>query len=128
MMRLKTSLVDLCQAAIQGQLHEIDAEWDERVAVGIVMAAGGYPESYQKGDVIQFPTELPSHTKIFHAGTALNEGQVVTSGGRVLCVTALADTVTNAQKEAYQVVDRVNWSNVYYRKDIAYRAIAREQV
>jgi phosphoribosylamine--glycine ligase len=127
MMRLKTSLVELCQSALNGQLDSADVAWDSRVAVGVVMAAGGYPDSYPKGDVITFPEQLPGNVKIFHAGTAMSDDTVVTSGGRVLCVTALADTVTEAQKQAYAAVEQVNWPGAYYRTDIAYRAIAREQ-
>jgi len=128
MMRLKSGLADLCLAAVQGRLNEVNVEWDERAAVGIVLAAGGYPQSYHKGDIIHFP-ELPlaQHLKIFHAGTDTDsEGNIVTHGGRVLCATALGDNVTQAQAQAYELVKQINWDNMYYRTDIAYRAIARE--
>lgn len=127
MMRLKTSLVDLCQATLQGRLDAIDAEWDSRAAVGVVMAAGGYPDSYNKGDAISFPENMPADSKVFHAGTTKSGGDVVTAGGRVLCVTALADNVTDAQALAYEAVDQISWKDAYYRTDIAYRAITREQ-
>jgi len=128
MLRLKSSLVDMCDAALDKKLAETTAEWDERKSVGVVMAAGGYPGSYGKGDVISFPAECPEGTKIFHAGTKLDEdGNVVTAGGRVLCVTALGDTVTEAQQRAYDLLKEVSWKDAYFRTDIAYRAIAREQ-
>ncbi len=128
MMRLKTSLADLCLAAVQGRLNEVNAQWDNRAAVGVVLAAGGYPEAYDKGDIIDLPEQpLAEHLKVFHAGTATNaEGQVVTQGGRVLCATALGEGVTKAQAEAYALVDQINWKNMYYRTDIAYRAVDRE--
>ncbi|WP_415906529.1 phosphoribosylamine--glycine ligase [Neptuniibacter sp. QD72_48] len=127
MLRLKSSLVDLCNAALDKKLADTTAEWDERKSVGVVMAAGGYPGDYGKGDVISFPAECPEGTKIFHAGTKLDGENVVTAGGRVLCVTALGETVTEAQKRAYELLDKVSWEGAYFRKDIAYRAIAREQ-
>ncbi|MGB0663878.1 MAG: phosphoribosylamine--glycine ligase [Pontibacterium sp.] len=128
MLRLKSSLVDLCNAAIDKKLDVTTAEWDARMAVGVVMAAGGYPGDYPKGDVISLPSETPEGTKVFHAGTALNEaGEVVTAGGRVLCATAMGDTVTDAQKRAYALVDTISWKDAYFRTDIAYRAIAREE-
>ena len=126
MMRLKTPLVELCQSALNGSLDTQEIEWDDRAAVGVVMAAGGYPDSYDKGDIIEFPKMVAEDCKIFHAGTAMRDGEVVTSGGRVLCVTALGHNVTEAQQKAYDLVDQVRWKNVYYRTDIAYRAIARE--
>ncbi len=127
MMRLKTPLSELCLSALAGTLSTQSVIWDDRAAVGVVMAAGGYPESYNKGDVIAFPETITDECKIFHAGTALSSNDVVTSGGRVLCVTALGDSVTEAQKRAYELVSRVNWDNSYFRTDIAYRAIAREK-
>jgi len=128
MMRLKSDLVQHCLDAIDGKLDQSDTLWDERTSLGVVLAAGGYPDVYAKGDIISGleNTETES-TKIFHAGTAEKGGNVVTSGGRVLCAVALGDSVTDAQKKAYQVVEKVNWNNVYYRTDIGHRAIAREQ-
>jgi phosphoribosylamine--glycine ligase len=126
MMRLKSDLAWLCDMALDGRLDEVSAEWDDRCALGVVLAAGGYPGSYNTGDVIE---PLPADTEdmhIFHAGTADKDGKQVTSGGRVLCVTALGDTVTAAQKRAYETVRQVHWNNVYYRTDIGHRAIARE--
>ena len=129
MMRLKTGLADLCLAAVQGRLDQITAEWDDRAAVGIVLAAGGYPDAYEKGLKINLPTEeLPEDQKIFHAGTAMNSNkEIVTQGGRVLCATALGETVTLAQEAAYKLVDKISWDKMYYRTDIAYRAINRER-
>jgi phosphoribosylamine--glycine ligase len=128
MLRLKSNLADLCLAAIQGKLPETNVEWDERASVGVVMAAGGYPEAYNKGDIITgLPQMEAEGIKIFHAGTAEHEGNVVTNGGRVLCATALGNTVSEAQQKAYLLVKQVNWDSVYYRTDIGYRAIEREQ-
>jgi len=127
MMRLKSDLVELCEQAIAGELKQTPVDFDPRAAVGVVMAAGGYPESYQKGDPI---TGLPDETddsKVFHAGTKLVDNKVVTNGGRVLCCTALGNNVTEAQQRAYQLVDKIQWNNVYYRSDIAHRAVKREQ-
>ncbi|SIQ41369.1 phosphoribosylamine--glycine ligase [Marinobacterium stanieri] len=127
MLRLKSSLVALCQAALDKKLDQTSAEWDERKSVGVVMAAGGYPGDYAKGDVISLPATCPEGTKVFHAGTKLDDqGQVVTAGGRVLCVTALGNNVTEAQQRAYELLKEVSWKDAYFRTDIAYRAIARE--
>lgn len=128
MMRLKSDLVDVCQAALQGELANKTTEWDERPAVGVVLAAGGYPGSYNKGDEITGLAGLDTDTtKVFHAGTAEKDGKVVTNGGRVLCATALGNTVTEAQQNAYAIANKIDWKDVYKRNDIAYRAIAREQ-
>jgi phosphoribosylamine--glycine ligase len=128
MMRLQSDLVAHCLAALEGKLDEEEARWDKRAAVGVVLAAGGYPDAYETGDVIEgLPTEEDADTKVFHAGTAEKDGHIVTAGGRVLCVTALGNSVTEAQHKAYALVDRISWKNMQYRKDIAYRAIAREQ-
>ena len=126
MMRLQSSIVELCEAALRGELDKTTAKWDPRPSIGVVMAAGGYPGDYNKGDVISLPASLPADSKIFHAGTALNGDDVVTAGGRVLCVTALGDTVTDAQARAYELLNQVSWKDAYFRTDIAYRAIARE--
>ncbi|WP_075178564.1 phosphoribosylamine--glycine ligase [Neptunomonas phycophila] len=126
MLRLQSSIVELCEAAIARKLDTTTAQWDSRCSVGVVMAAGGYPGDYAKGDVISLPDSTPEGTKIFQAGTALKDDQVVTAGGRVLCVTALGDTVTEAQSRAYDVLKTVSWDGAFYRTDIAYRAIARE--
>jgi len=126
MSRLQSDLAELCLAALDGKLDTATAEWDSRAAVGVVMAAGGYPESYNKGDVIH-GLDSVSGAKVFHAGTAEKDGQIVTNGGRVLCVVALGDSVTEAQAKAYAGVKQISWDNVYYRTDIGHRAIAREQ-
>ncbi|MFK7863833.1 MAG: phosphoribosylamine--glycine ligase [Pseudohongiellaceae bacterium] len=127
MMRLKSDLAQLCLAAVTGDLASHSVEWDSRSAVGVVMAAGGYPNSYAKGEVISGLDEAePESAKVFHAGTQQSDGNVVTNGGRVLCAVALGDSVSQAQTAAYSLVNRVSWNNVYFRKDIAYRAIARE--
>lgn len=126
MMRLKSDLPALCLKAVDGKLDECDTEWDPRPALGVVMAAGGYPEDYAKGDVIEgLPEDESADVKVFHAGTALNQGAAVTSGGRVLCVSALGTTVAEAQKKAYDQVKRIHWPGAFYRKDIGHRAITR---
>ncbi len=128
LMRLRSDLVELCQAALDRRLEHVSADWDPRAAVGVVLAAGGYPGSYRKGDEIRgLPSaELPD-AKVFHAGTAQANGRIVTSGGRVLCVVGLGDTVGAAQRRAYEVVRGIHWEGVYFRTDIGYRAIGREQ-
>lgn len=129
MMRLKSDLVQHCLDAIDGRLDSAETLWDERTSIGIVLAAGGYPDNYEKGDVISGleNTETES-TKVFHAGTAEKDGKVLTNGGRILCAVALGNSVTEAQRSAYQVVEKINWNNVYYRTDIGHRAIAREKI
>ncbi len=128
MMRLRSDLVTLCQAALAGRLHEARADWDPRYALGVVLAAGGYPGSYRKGDVIEGLDEGEEEgIKVFHAGTALEDGRVVTAGGRVLCVCALGDSVREAQRRAYRRVAGIHWRDMFYRRDIGYRAVAREE-
>ncbi|SHK21595.1 phosphoribosylamine--glycine ligase [Marinobacter antarcticus] len=128
LLRMKSDIVELCQAAIDGKLNQCSSDWDERAAVGIVLAAGGYPGNYNKGDAISgLPETETEGEKAFHAGTALDDNQVVTSGGRVLCATALGNTVTEAQQRAYKLAEKIRWDGAFYRNDIAYRAIAREQ-
>ncbi|MFD2231158.1 phosphoribosylamine--glycine ligase [Alkalimarinus sediminis] len=127
MLRMKSDLVELCQAAVDGKLNEKSSEWDERASVGVVLAAGGYPESYNKGDVISgIPDTEVEGEKVFHAGTKEVGGNVTTNGGRVLCASALGNTVTEAQQRAYDLTKKISWEGVFYRNDIAYRAIARE--
>lgn len=128
MMRLKSDLVELCNAALDKKLDRITADWDSRAALGVVMAAGGYPDEYAKGDVISGIPAESEDGKVFHAGTAMNADEVVTAGGRVLCATALGDTVKEAQAKAYALVDSIKWKGAYYRTDIGYRAVAREDV
>jgi len=126
MMRLKSDLVELCQAALDGKLNKVTADWDDRAALGVVLASAGYPASASKGDVISgLDNDFPADTKVFHAGTARQDNAVVTAGGRVLCVTALGETVLQAQESAYQVVAKINWDGMFYRKDIGHRAIKR---
>ena len=128
MMRLKSDLVALCNSALDRKLDNTSAEWDERAAMGVVMAAGGYPSSYGKGDVINGLDGADSDdAKIFHAGTAESEGNVVTAGGRVLCATALGNSVSEAQQKAYELADKISWNGMFMRRDIGYRAIAREK-
>jgi phosphoribosylamine--glycine ligase len=128
MMRLQSDLVQHCLDALDGKLDTAQAQWDSRAALGVVMAAGGYPDAYPKGDVITGIDEAnAADLKVFHAGTASNaNGEVTTNGGRVLCVTALGENVTAAQKRAYEGVAKVNWDKVYYRTDIGHRAVRRE--
>jgi len=127
MMRLQSDLVELCQAAIDHKLDTMTAQWDSRAAIGIVMAAGGYPAAYENGHTIEGLDLVDTDsTKVFHAGTTEKDGQVITSGGRVLCMTALGDSVSEAQKEVYQKVEKIHWKDAFYRTDIGYRAIARE--
>ncbi|WP_044406341.1 phosphoribosylamine--glycine ligase [Thiomicrospira microaerophila] len=129
MMRLKSDLADLCLAALDKKLDTLRAEWDPRPALGVVLAAGGYPDDYRKGDVISGLDDVnAADVKVFHAGTALNENnQVITAGGRVLCVTALGQSVSGAQQRAYQAVGKIDWEGCFSRSDIGYRAVAREQ-
>ena len=128
MLRLQSDLVELCLAALKGDLDKTTAEWDSRASVGVVLAAGGYPDAYNKGDVIRgLPSSEVAGEKVFHAGTAQKDGNTVTNGGRVLCATALGNTVLEAQQRAYQLAQNICWEGMFYRKDIAYRAIAREQ-
>ncbi|AOW83776.1 phosphoribosylamine--glycine ligase [Vibrio mimicus] len=128
MMRLQSDLVELCQAAIAGKLDQVESKWDPRASIGVVLAAGGYPGDYAKGDVISgLPTQETAGQKVFHAGTETQGDHVVTNGGRVLCATALGNTVVEAQQRAYQLADQINWNGMFCRRDIGYRAIAREQ-
>lgn len=128
MMRLESDLAALCLAALDGKLDRVAAKWDPRPALGVVMAAGGYPDSYAKGAVISgTDTDGGPEVKVFHAGTRMQGNEVVTNGGRVLCVTALGKDVTAAQAAAYRQVARIHWHQVYFRRDIGYRAVARER-
>ncbi|MGF1802571.1 phosphoribosylamine--glycine ligase [Vibrio gigantis] len=128
MMRMESDLVELCLMAIDEKLDEAESKWDPRASIGVVLAAGGYPADYAKGDVISLPTSEVEGQKVFHAGTTNNEaGDVVTNGGRVLCATALGNTVSEAQERAYALTKQVSWNGMFHRNDIGYRAIAREQ-
>ena len=128
MARLLSDLTDLCDAAIDGRLDQLQPRWDPRAALGVVMAAGGYPDTYRKGDAITgLDTAATLPGKVFHAGTTLDSsGRVVTSGGRVLCAVGLGTTVNEAQHEAYALVNAIHWEGVQFRHDIGYRAIQRE--
>jgi len=124
MMRLKSNFVTLVDAAIDGRLDKVEADWDRRVALGVVLAAENYPETPKQGDVIHgLPERESEEMHVFHAGTAHFEGHVVTAGGRVLCVTALGETVKGAQKRAYEAVDAISFHGMQYRRDIGHRAI-----
>jgi phosphoribosylamine--glycine ligase len=129
MMRLQSDLVEHCLAAVNGTLDTQSAQWDSRSAVGVVLAAGGYPEAYASGAAISGLDAAPdsAEAKVFHAGTKLDGDEVVTSGGRVLCAVALGDSVAQAQASAYELARSIEWENVYFRQDIGYRAIAREK-
>ncbi len=128
LMRMQSDIVAHCLAALDGKLDTETAQWDSRPALGIVLAAQGYPADYPKGDVISLPENDGDDRKIFHAGTQLNDqGEVITAGGRVLCSTALGKTVSEAQQQAYELAKLVQWQGMFYRNDIGYRAIEREQ-
>jgi phosphoribosylamine--glycine ligase len=128
MLRLRSDLVELCEAALAGQLNKVNADWDERAALGVVLAAKGYPGTYPSGDAIAGLAQAGGDSsKLFHAGTQRKDDQIVTTGGRVLCATALGDTVLTAQQRAYELARQVCWKNIYYRTDIGYRAIERER-
>ena len=122
MMRLKSNLAELCLLATKGKLDKAKADWDDRVALGVVLAADGYPNSYHSGDKIGLPTDS-SEAKVFHAGTKLENDNVVSNGGRVLCSTALGTNTKNAQSNAYSLVDKINWHGSYYRTDIGFKAL-----
>jgi phosphoribosylamine---glycine ligase len=127
LMRLQSDLIDLCEAALDGALERLEVRWDSRAALGVVMAAGGYPDAYRKGDPISgldAAAVLPG--KVFHAGTRAEGTQIVTAGGRVLCAAGLGDSVGAAQHQAYNLVHTIHWNLVQYRLDIGYRAIERE--
>ena len=125
-MRLNSDLVGLCLAAIDGTLDQAQAEWNPQPALGVVMAADGYPGQYRKGDAISgLPENETVNAKVFHAGTRYHDGQIVTAGGRVLCACALGGTVAEAQRKAYEIADKIHWDGVYYRRDIGHKAIER---
>ena len=129
LLRLQSDLVAHCMAALEGTLDQQTTKWDPRPSIGVVLAAGGYPGSYRGGDVISGFSDLSDspNEKVFHAGTSMSDGKVVTSGGRVLCATAIGQTVSEAQARAYEVAAKIHWDDVYLRDDIGWRAIAREQ-
>lgn len=123
LLRLESDLVALCNAALDGKLAQTTAQWSPHTSVGVVMAAGGYPSDYRRGDIISGLENIAADVKVFHAGTALKNGDIVTSGGRVLCVTALGSNVAEARERVYQSVDQIQWQDAYYRRDIGHRAL-----
>jgi len=128
MLRMQSDMVAHCLAALEGKLDTETAEWDPRPSLGVVLAAAGYPADYPKGDIISLPENDGTDRKVFHAGTKLNDkGEVVTAGGRVLCATALGNSVSEAQAQAYELVKLVSWEGMFCRSDIGYRAVAREK-
>jgi len=126
LMRLQSDLIELCMAGVEGRLDKITAQWDPRFALGVVMAAGGYPDDYRKGDVISGLEKVEDSVKVFHAGTVLKDNQVTTNGGRVLCVTSLSKTAHGAQQKAYNNVKKIQWNDVYFRTDIGFKAVLRD--
>ncbi|QSQ58931.1 phosphoribosylamine--glycine ligase [Xanthomonas translucens] len=128
MLRLQSDLVELIEAAIDGRLHTTEAQWDPRPSLGVVLAAAPYPETPVTGEAISGLDQVPASTKVFHAGTALDgQGRVLSAGGRVLCVAALGDSVSDAQRNAYAGVAQIRWPSEFHRSDIGWRAIARER-
>ena len=128
LMRLQSDLIDLCEAAIESRLDRTEIRWDPRAALGVVMAAGGYPDAYRKGDTVhglERAATMPG--KVFHAGTRNVDGEIVTAGGRVLCAVGLGETIDEAQRRAYHLVHAIHWNLVQYRLDIGHRALARER-
>lgn len=128
MLRLQSDLVELCLKACDGKLDEVQSKWCEQAALGIVLAAEGYPADYRKGDEISgIPTERKDDEKVFLAGVELKDGKLLTNGGRVLCATALGNSVFEAQQKALKLAEQIQWQGRFYRRDIGYRAVAREQ-
>jgi phosphoribosylamine--glycine ligase len=123
MLRLKSDLYEMLEAAVDGRLDQVEAEWDRRTALGVVLAAANYPETPRRGDAISGLDQRGEDFHVFHAGTAMENGAVVTAGGRVLCVTALGDSIKMAQRRAYQVVDGIRFAGMQCRRDIGHRAI-----
>jgi phosphoribosylamine--glycine ligase len=124
MLQLKSDLVELCEAALAGKLDRTSCDWDDRAALGVVLAAGGYPDTYQTGAVISgLPAEDGEDSKVFHAGTTQAGAEIVTSGGRVLCACALGSDISQAQAKAYELANKIHWHNIYYRTDIGFKAI-----
>ena len=129
MMRMKSDLVELCEAALAGELYKTSSDWDKRAALGVVLAAGGYPDAYQKGAVISgLPDQEQEDRKVFHAGTQQAGSDIVTAGGRVLCACALGQDIQEAQTKAYELANSIHWNNIYYRTDIGFKAIKRQNL
>jgi phosphoribosylamine--glycine ligase len=127
MMRLKSDIADLCNQACEDRLSEQILEWDQRKALGVVMASKGYPYEYEKGKNITNIPQERSDLKVFHAGTKIESGTLQSNGGRVLCITSLGSSVESAQNKAYDALSEIEWDDSFYRKDIGYRAVAREK-
>ena len=123
MMRLKSNLPELCSMAVDGLLDQAEIEWDNRVSLGVVLAADGYPGSYNSGEIIGLPKDSQD-SKVFHAGTKSDNGKVLSSGGRVLCATSLGESIQDAQKNAYKLLSQIDWAGSYYRTDIGFKAIS----
>jgi phosphoribosylamine--glycine ligase len=124
MMRLQSDLVELCLAACQGELDSKSTQWDKRVSLGVVMAANGYPGSYQKGDLIENIPPQSTTGKVFHAGTRSGpDGRILSDGGRVLCAVGLGDNIRDAQQRAYELIEKINWDSAYFRTDIGFKAL-----
>ena len=126
MMRLKSNLAKLCLSATKGSLEDVTAEWDDRTSLGVVMAANGYPGLYQKGDVISFP-KASSVSKVFQAGTKLENNKILSNGGRVLCATSLGNDLKDAQEKAYELVNQVKWNGGYFRTDIGFKGLLKKE-
>ena len=126
MYRLRSDLLEACEKAVSGELKDYHLEFDERVALGVVMAAGGYPVEYETGDIIEGLDVTASNTKVFHAGTIEVEGEIKTNGGRVLCVVGAGESVASAAESAYARVNNIKWKDHYFRGDIGHRAIKRQ--
>ena len=128
MLRLESDLVELCLKACEGKLNEVKSQWNPKASLGIVLAAEGYPGDYRKGDVISgLPQSAVENEKVFLAGVTEQEGKLVTNGGRVLCATALGESVFEAQQKALKLAEQIQWTGRFYRRDIGHRAVAREQ-
>lgn len=127
MMRLESDLVELCVKACNARLDKTSIQFKTEMSIGVVMASGGYPQSYEKHNVISGLNAISNDVKVFHAGTAFENDNIVTTGGRVLCVTALGNSITDANKKAYESISSITWKDAFYRSDIGYRAISREK-
>jgi phosphoribosylamine---glycine ligase len=126
-MRLKSDLLELIERALEGNLDKAEAEWDRRCAIGVVLAAHNYPEEPRKGDRIAGLTPPADDCRVFHAGTRLENSELTTSGGRVLCVTALGDSLRMARTRAYDVIDKIRFDGMQYRRDIGHRALKKSR-
>ncbi|MEC7596348.1 MAG: phosphoribosylamine--glycine ligase [Pseudomonadota bacterium] len=126
MMRLKSNLAKLCLSASNGSLRDAEVEWDDRTSLGVVMAANGYPESYQKGGIISLP-KASSTSKVFHAGTKLENNKILSNGGRVLCATSLGVDLKDAQEKAYELVNEIKWKGSYFRTDIGFKGLKNKE-